>query len=253
MLSFRRLALFGVPAVVAILAVLFAIWWFTIRSDAKLATSAPQIPDNLTSASVTATATGTSSAASSGGTSPTSGGTAPTPGQPYTIVANQSSASYFVGEKLASLSLPSTAKGTTGIQGTFGLDDDSLPAGTKFTVDLRGLKSDQDRRDQRVQAALQTSQYPDATFVSESVSGVPNPVPEGAEFDLKLTGKLTLHGVTKDVTWDVKAKKQGQAISALATLKINFSDYNITKPDIAGFVSVGDAATIQVSVVATAA
>ena len=248
MLSFRRLALFGLPALVVILAVLFAIWWFAIRSDAKLATSAPEIPGNLTSASVTATATATAS----GGSSPAGGGTVATSGQPYAIVASQSSASYFVGEKLASLPLPSTAKGTTGIQGTFGLDSDSLPAGTRFSVDLTALKSDQDRRDQRVQAALETSRYPDATFVSESISGVPNPVPEGTDFDLQLTGKFTLHGVTKDVTWDVKAKKQGQAISALATLKINFSDYNITKPDIAGFVSVGDTATIQVSVVATA-
>ncbi len=252
MLSFRRLALFGLPAVILILAVLFAIWWFAIRSDAKLATSAPDIPDSLTSASAAAAPTGTSSI----GTplhSPTAAGSAATSGQPYTIVADQSSASYFVGEKLASLSLPSTAKGTTGIEGTFGLDNNALPAGTKFTVGMTGLRSDEGRRDQRVQAALQTSQYPDATFVSESVSGVPSPVPEGTEFDLQLTGKFTLHGVTKDVTWDVKAKKQGQAISALATLKINFSDYNITKPDIAGFVSVGDTATIQVSVVATAA
>jgi len=251
MRAFRRLALFGLPAVILVLAALFAIWWFAIRSDAKLATSAPEIPDSLTSATAASVSTPNDRGSALG--SPIVTASAVTSGQPYTILADQSSASYFVGEKLASLSLPSTAKGTTGIEGTFGLDNNSLPAGTKFTVDMTGLESDEGRRDQRVQAALQTSRYPDATFVSETVTGVPSPVPEATEFDLQLTGKFTLHGVTRDVTWDVKAKKQGQAISALATLKINFADYNTTKPDIAGFVSVVDTATIQVSVVATAA
>lgn len=248
---FRRLVFFGLPTLVVLVGVLFAVWWFTIRSDAKPATSAPDIPDSLALGSATATASATPAALTTAGATSTAAAPA-VKGQPYTIVADQSSASYFVGEKLASLSLPSTAKGSTTITGTFGIDNDSLPAGTTFKVDLTSLKSDEARRDNRVQGALQTSQFPDATFVAESVTGVPNPVPEGTEFDAKLTGKFTLHGVTKDVTWDVKAKRQGQALSALATLKITFADYNITKPDIAGFVSVGDTATIQVSVVATA-
>lgn len=255
--TIRRLVIFGLPSLVVLAVVLFAIWWFAIREDAKLATSAPDIPAELASASGTAT-TAADTPAADATTAPADGGS-PTAaasavsGDPYTIVSDQSSASYFVGEKLASLSLPSTAKGTTTIEGQFGIDNNSLPPGTTFTVDLTGLTSDEDRRDQRVQSALETSQYPDATFVAESLTGVPDPVPEGQEFDLQLTGKFTLHGVTKDVTWDVKAKKQGQAISALATLEINFSHYNINKPDIAGFVSVDDTATIQVEVVAAAA
>jgi polyisoprenoid-binding protein YceI len=243
----RRALFFGLPAVVVLIVVVFGIWWFAIRSDAKPATSAPDIPEELTSASVTPTAETSTVPGAATSTAPA------TSGQPYTIVQDESSASYFVGEKLASLSLPSTAKGTTTIEGQFGLDNDTLAPGTTFKVDLTGLKSDESRRDQRVQSALETSQYPEATFVAESLTGVPNPVPEGQEFPLQLTGKFTLHGVTKDVTWDVKAKKQGQAISALATLEITFADYNINKPDIAGFVSVDDTATIQVSIVAQAA
>lgn len=248
----RRLVVVGIPVLVVLALIISFVWYLSMRGEAKLATSAPEIPAGLDVASTPPAggeATGDSTATAAADTP----AAAPVSGQAYQIVSDQSEAAYFVGEKLASLSLPSTARGTTAIEGQFGIDDDSLPAGTSFTVDLRGLKSDESRRDQRVQDALQTSQYPEATFVVEGVTGVPNPVPEGEEFDLQLSGKFTLHGVTKDVVWDVKAKKQGNAVSALATLEITFSDYNINKPNIAGFVSVEDNATIQVQVVATAA
>ena len=53
-----------------------------------------------------------------------------------------------------------------------------------------------------------------------------------------LTGKLDLHGVQKEVTWEVKALREGDVITALATLNILYADFNITPPNIAGFVSV---------------
>ena len=74
----------------------------------------------------------------------------------------------------------------------------------------------------------------------------------GAEQDVQLTGVLDLHGVQKEVTWDVKARHDGNVITALATTKFNFSDFNIPVLNIAGFVSVQDGVTLQVQVVAQA-
>lgn len=215
-------------------------WWFFIREDHSLATSAPVIPESVKSASTPA---GQAKPASANG------------GTTYNIVADQSEAAYFVGEKLARLSLPSTAKGTTKeITGSFVLTKDGLDssAPTSFTVGLTKLKSDESQRDRRVQDTLQTTKYPSAVFTATKLTGFPADFPAGQEIAMQLTGTLDLHGVKKEVTWDVKARKEGAGFSALATLKIVFADYGITKPDLAGFVTVNEDATLQVQVVAQA-
>ncbi|MCL4231660.1 MAG: YceI family protein [Dehalococcoidia bacterium] len=220
-------------------------WWFFIRSDNELATTARDIPEEVKSGSATPGAAGTS-------TAPTvAGGT-----RKYAIIAGESEAAYFADEKLANLPLPSTAKGTTkAIEGHFYLGADGLDTAqeSKFTVDLTTLRSDQSRRDNQVQQrGLETAKYPKATFVAKKLEGYPKEFPAGQEVEMKLTGKLDLHGVTKEVTWDVKMKKEGDAISALATVNFKYADFNIPVLNIAGMVSVEDDVTLQVQVVAKA-
>jgi uncharacterized OB-fold protein len=64
---------------------------------------------------------------------------------------------------------------------------------------------------------------------------------------------MELHGAEREVTWEVKAIREGNVISALATTTIAFEDFEITPPNIAGFVSVDDEATLQVQIVAVEA
>jgi polyisoprenoid-binding protein YceI len=236
--------LIGTVAVILLAGVaLTAGWWFFVREDNELATNAPEIPEEL----VDATNTASTPAAN---------------GDEFTVIFNiipeRSEAAYFAGEKLANLPLPSTAKGATNdIEGTFYVTSDGFElSGTQpstFTVDLTTLESDEDRRDNRVQNdALQTSQFPTATFTATSVSGIDTSLPLDQEHSFQLTGMLDLHGVQKEVTWDVKAMRQGNVMTALATLEMLYSDFNITPPNIAGFVSVEDDVTLQVQIVAEA-
>lgn len=238
-----KLVIGAAIAVIAAFAVGGAIWWFAIREDNELATTAPDIPTDLTQ---------TASTPGAGGSTPAPSGS----GQAYTIISERSEAAYFADEKLANLPLPSTAKGsTTGITGTLYLTEDGLdldPEQTSmFTVDLTTLKSDQDRRDNRVQSdGLQTSQYPTATFTASGVTGYDPAIPEGEEQTLQLTGTLDLHGVEKEVTWDVKARREGDVITALATLNFLYEEFDIPLLNIANFVTVEDDVTLQVQIVA---
>lgn len=187
MRGLRRVVMFGVPSIAVVVAVLIGVWWFFIRSDAHLATDAPAIPTaekTVDSSPVRALTPG--------------GGVA---GEvDYRIDPFRSSASYFVGEKLASLPLPSTAKGTTTVSGVIRLVGTVLAAGNSstFAAQMTSLTSDQDRRDRPVQNALDTLRYPTANFVAESLTGLPATIPEGEQFDAKLSGKFTLHGVTRE-------------------------------------------------------
>ncbi len=237
----------AVAAIVVLGAVAAGGWWFFIREDAKLATNAPAIPTDLktpaaTSAGGTASATKTGSSASGSLT--------------FKILSDRSEAAYFADEKLASLPLPSTAKGSTkDITGQFQLTADGFDLDasqpTTFTVNLKTLASDKSKRDARVQnQGLETSKYPTATFTATKVTGFDKSLAADAEQTLQMSGSLDLHGVKKDVVWEVKAKRDGNLITALATLKFNFGDFNIPILNIANFVSVQDGVTLQVQVVA---
>jgi polyisoprenoid-binding protein YceI len=232
MLSPLRIAIAAVTAIVVVAVVGAAVWWFFVREDNELATEAPAVPTEIVGTATT-------------------GGDALT----YTIIPERSEAAYFADEKLASLPLPSTAKGTTSdIEGVFHLSADGLGLDaarpSKFSVNLTTLKSDRDMRDRRVQNTLETDKFPTATFTATGVTGYDASLGADAEQNLQLTGSLEVHGVTKEVTWDVKAKKQGNVITGLATVKFAFEDFGMSPPDIAGFVSVQDHVTLQVQIVA---
>jgi polyisoprenoid-binding protein YceI len=237
MLTLPRLLVGGALAVIALVAIAAASWWFFIREDNELATNAPEIPSDLAGSTPGGEAEGV---------------------QAFTIISERSEAAYFADEKLASLPLPSKAKGSTkDIVGTFYLTEDGLDLDpsrqSMFTVDLTTIKSDKDMRDRRVQSdGLQTSQFPTATFTVARVTGYSPSIPAGGEQTLQLTGTLDLHGVQKEVTWEVKARRDGDVITALATLSFPYADFNIPVLNIAGFVSVEDDVTLQVQVVAQA-
>lgn len=243
-----KLLIRGVAAIIVLVAIAVGGWWFFVREDAELATNAPAIPADLK----------TPSASAVSGTPATTGTTTSGGALTFTIISDRSEAAYFADEKLAALPLPSTAKGSTkDITGQFQLTADGFDLDTSkptsFTVDLTTLKSDKGMRDSRVQSmGLETSTYPKATFTATEVTGYDASLPTGQEQTLRLTGTLDLHGVQKEVTWDVKANREGNTITALATLKFNFADFNIPILNIANFVSVQDSVTLQVQVVAQA-
>lgn len=240
------IAIVAVP-VLAIVAVA-AGWYFLIREDAELATNAPDIPSDLVDDATPTPDAGDDDSSDDGDA---------TDGDILTfeVIPDLSEGAYFVDEELASLSLPSTAKGATkDIEGEFYLTTDGTAladgSASAFTVDLTTLTSDESRRDQRVQDALDTSQYPTATFLISEVSGYDPSIAEGEEQTLTMTGTLDLHGVQRELTWEVQAKRESNVISALATVTFLFSDFDITPPNIGGFVSVSNEATLQIQIVA---
>lgn len=240
-----RILIGGAATLVVIVGIAVGGWWFFIREDAKLATNAPAIPADLKTAVATGPAGVATSSSGSGALI-------------FKILPDRSEAAYFADEKLASLPLPSKAKGSTkDITGQFALTADGsgldVANTTAFTVNLKTITSDKSMRDVRVQnLGLETSKYPTATFTATKVTGFDKSLPAGQEQTLQLSGTLDLHGVKKDVTWDVKAKRDANIITALATLTFNFADFNIPILNIANFVSVQDAVTLQVQVVAQA-
>jgi polyisoprenoid-binding protein YceI len=202
-----------------------------------------------TSASVAqspmATDTPANTAAAGGAT------TAPAAGSlTFTLTPGQSTASYKVREQLASLSLPSDAIGkTTTVSGsvTINADGSIASSNSKFTVDLSTLVSDQSMRDGFIKrSTLNTSQYPNATFVPTQATGLPNPLPTSGQVSFKLTGDLTVKDVTKSVTWDVTGTINGAAATGTATTSFTFEYFNLTPPKVGMVLNVVDNIALEI-------
>jgi polyisoprenoid-binding protein YceI len=167
-------------------------------------------------------------------------------------VSQGTKAVYRVREQLARLNFPNDAVGTTeSVTGAIVIRPDGSIAAdaSKITVDLRTLKTDEDRRDNFVREnTLETKRYPLAEFVPKRATGLPNPLPSSGNATFQLIGDMLLHGVTAETAWDVSATFAADAVTGKATTKFNFAKFKITVPQVFGLLSVDDDIRLELEV-----
>jgi polyisoprenoid-binding protein YceI len=158
-------------------------------------------------------------------------------------------AGYRVREKLGALPAESDAVGrTSDVTGGFTLTDDSglQVAAISVDVDLTTLKSDESQRDGRLRdQGLETNQFPTATFASDGPIDVPDAARSGTEVTIDVTGDLTIHGVTKEVTIPIQARLNGDTIELVGSLTFPLTDFDIDKPSSFAVVSIEDDGTLE--------
>lgn len=137
---------------------------------------------------------------------------------------------------------------TSDITGSLTLDGATVSS-VDLTVNMKTVKSDQSQRDgQFNNRIMETSKYPTATFKLTQplvVSTVPS---DSTVVNTKATGDLTLHGVTKSVTFDLAAQRDGANIKVNGTIPVLFADYNIANPS-AGPATTADNGVLEFLVV----
>ncbi len=158
-------------------------------------------------------------------------------------VATGSEAGYRVREQLANLPAQSDAVGrTSDVTGTVVIDGASVTAAS-FEVQLATLASDEERRDNRVRGALQTDEFPTATFELTTPIDLTEPATTSAR--VEAVGDLTLHGVTKEVTIPIDAARNGEQLELVGAITFPMADFGITPPSIGGFVTVEPDGTLE--------
>lgn len=70
---------------------------------------------------------------------------------------------------------------------------------------------------------LETAKYPEITFKSTDVSGAL----AGGQFEAKIGGDLTLHGVTRHIVIPAQVTLSGDGLRARGEFTVNRSDYNV--------------------------
>lgn len=100
-------------------------------------------------------------------------------------------------------------------------------------------------RDRIVSQSLNVSANPTAVFEAQSVT-LPPGAETGQTVTLSVPGKLTIKGVTKDVTAVVQLRVSGTTAQIAGSISTNMVDFGISPPSI-GFTTVQPAVTIEFS------
>lgn len=158
-------------------------------------------------------------------------------------IADGSSATYRVTEQFVGVAFTNEAEGTTNlVSGTLTINaDGTIAPGSKLTIDLRGLKSDQDQRDGFIQSrTLETAKFPNAEFVPTKVTGLEKMIPSTGQAGISLTGNLTIHGVAKEVTFQGIAtfNPRNNSVAGRAKTSLTFDEFGLSQPKIGRLASV---------------
>ena len=241
----RRGLWFGLGALVLVIAAGIAVWYFVFRDTAP-----PKVNIDSASNSVKEDSASSDSSSDDSSTSSLDGSWTVDNSIGDFDVSTDTFTSAFVGyrvnEELAGVGAKTAYGRTPDVSGSLTLDGTTVTA-AEFTADLTTLKSDDARRDgQLSNQAIQTSQFPDATFkLTEPIELGTIPTDEST-VSVDATGELTLHGVTKTVTIPLEAKLVNNTIVVTSLFDITFADFNITKPSSAAVLSVEDKGIMEV-------
>jgi polyisoprenoid-binding protein YceI len=218
--------------VVVVVAAGAAFWWFVLRTDA---------PEEL---SLDSGSGGTTEAPATTGTAPeTLDGT-------WTVQeGGDTTAGFRIGVSYASGLVDHTAVGrSTGVTGSMVLAGTDIVEGS-FTVDMTAIEFTDDpglpvaRRANAIRTqGLETDRFPEATFeLTEPIAFGSLPA-EGETITATATGELTLHGVTRPVSFEVEARLAGGTIRVVTaeTVPVVLADHDIAEPQAPVVASVAD-------------
>ncbi len=125
----------------------------------------------------------------------------------------------------------------------------------ELKIDARTLKTDSRDRDGAIaRMILKSSESGNEyiTFKPTNVSDLPASIELGKEYAYKITGDLTVRGVTKSVTFNAKSVlKDANTLTGSADTTITYGDFGISVPDLPFLANVDKTTKLSVSIVAT--
>ena len=158
-------------------------------------------------------------------------------------ISPESTLGYRVKEVLGGVDTEGVGR-TNAVTGSLTIEGDVL-IGANFTVDVASISSDSGKRDEKFAGEImQTVLYPEAAFRLTSPVTIPEVPVEGDQIEATVTGELTMHGVTKSVSFPVTAEYSNGRIGVLGNIEVSFADFGIENPS-NGFVTTGDTGLIE--------
>lgn len=201
-------------AVVAVLVVGAGVWWFVIRDDSVEKATVECDPAPCEASTVEAL-----------------DGT-------WQVVPGESRGTIVITEEIGGV-LDHQAEGRTGeVTGTVTVAGDEVTEGG-FTVDLTALEFTDDpggginvanRANAMRTQGLETDEFPEASFALTEPVALDGDLTSGETVAATATGDLTIHGVTRPVTFEVEAVADGARVRVTPTdfVPVALADFEMT-------------------------
>jgi polyisoprenoid-binding protein YceI len=152
---------------------------------------------------------------------------------------------YRVDEELANIGAATAVGRTPDVTGSLTLDGSTITA-VEIEADLSTLQSDKSQRDGQLhRQALETDQFPTATFSLTQPIDLGSVPAEGQVIQATATGDLTIHGVTRSVQIPVEARLSGGVVTVTGSIDILFADYSINRPTSFAVLTIADHGTME--------
>jgi polyisoprenoid-binding protein YceI len=243
----------GAAGVVVALVGAVVLWWSVLRDDAPP-------PADIEGAVAVVGSTTTTSVARTGDAATTSAVTTTAPRGPADALSGtwqvdtrigsfddftSTWAGYRIQEELDPIGSNTAAGRTPDVSGTLELVGPTIAA-VDVEVDMTTLRSDESRRDNQLRSrGLETDRFPTASFTLTEPITLDAAPAEGQHIAVDATGDLTLHGVTRPVTFTLDAQLVGDVIAVVGSTEIALADFDIDKPTGFLVLSIADTGTIE--------
>jgi polyisoprenoid-binding protein YceI len=170
----------------------------------------------------------------------------------FTLDSQHSTAGYEAHFQAAGQPAPGTVNGVTGfVTGGLILSSNPRPAVRSLTirVDLRTLNSGAADRDTHVRNdTFEVARYPFATFAVDQSLMVAETYSDGQSISFPLSGTLTLHGVSRPVTFSTTATLTGVTLTGNSAAHVKITDFDMKQPQITSAIPVTIADDIALSI-----
>lgn len=233
----RRLVRAALAVTVAVLVLFGAfVWWF-FRDDAPNEVDIAEAASQVSTVQVDDTASATDGVSGTW-TVDTSIGEFSFEDSTGTFVG------FRVDEELSGIGSTTAVGRTPDVSGTLTIDGTTVTDVT-IEADMTAITTNEQRRNDRVQSALDTDQFPTATFVLTEPIELGDESLSGNTATVDATGELTIHGVTKTVTIPLQATLVDDTIVVVGSLEVSFADYGVSVPSAPVVVSAEDHGPIE--------
>ena len=157
-------------------------------------------------------------------------------------VAAGSQAGYRIGEVLSETSVEVVGR-TEEVSGSATIVGDELTA-VAVVVQTAGIATDESARDSYFRRALDTSTYPEASFVSSGSVDVSALATATAPVSIEAPGTLTIRDRALDVTATLQVQRTPTGLEAVGAISLALADLGLTAPTVP-FVTVNDTGSVE--------
>ncbi|MGI9529715.1 MAG: YceI family protein [Acidimicrobiia bacterium] len=244
----------GVVAVVGIVAVIGLVWYLNqpVPDEVSLDAAVAGVQDETTTTAAAndegATTTQASSAAPDGIDGTWTIDT--TIGEFSFEEATASFVGFRIDEVLGSIGETQAVGRTPDVAGTLTVDGTLITDGI-IEADLTTIVTNASRRDNAVQRALNTSEFPIATFELVEPIDLGAVPQDGESFAVTGVGALTINGITQPVEVPLEGQVSGDLVIVVGSVDITFADWDVAVPESPAVVSVEDHGPLELQLIFT--